>query len=99
MFHHIVLMRLSGIDDAFHRRVAAYSARIRAELPYVRNYAFAPNVAGRSAGYDWAVLSSFDTAADHDLYQVAAVHQEMKAYMTPFIEALVVCDAETEAEA
>lgn len=99
MFHHIVLMRLSGIDDAFHRQVAAYVERVHAELPYVRGYAFAPNRAARAAGYDWAVLSSFDTADDHDRYQASAVHQEMKAYMTPFIDAVIACDAETEAGA
>ena len=97
MFHHIVLMRLSGIDAAFHRQVAVYVARIHAELPYVRGYAFVPNRADRAAGYDWAVLSSFDTEEDHDRYQGSAVHREMKAYMASFIEAMVVCDAETRA--
>lgn len=97
MFHHIVLMRLSGIDAAFHRQVAAYVARVRAELPYVRSYAFVPNRADRGEGYDWAVLSSFDTEEDHDRYQASAVHREMKAYMAPFIAALIACDAETQA--
>ena len=94
MLHHIVLMRLSGIDDTFHSRVNSYVERVRSELPYVRSYAFLPNRADRSAGYDWAVLSTFDTIGDHERYQASPVHQEMKTYMTPFIDALISCDAE-----
>lgn len=95
MFHHLVLIRLKGDDAAFHERVAAYVERIRAELPYVRQYDFVPNKADRAGGYDWAVISAFDSSEDHDRYQVSDVHQEMKAYMTPFIESLIACDAET----
>lgn len=94
MFHHMVLMRLSGIDAAFHRRVKVYVKRVRSELPYVRSYDFGPNRSERSHGYDWAVLSTFDSVEDHDRYQVSAAHQEMKAYMTPFIDALIACDFE-----
>ncbi|MBZ0124477.1 MAG: Dabb family protein [Roseovarius sp.] len=92
MFHHVVLMRLSGIDAEFHSRVAAYAERVRSELPNVRSYAFVPNSSARSAGYDWAVLSAFDTVEDHDRYQDSAVHREMKTYMTPFIDDLIACD-------
>ncbi len=92
MFHHIVLMRIAGADAEFHSRVEAYAERIRRELPYVRSYTYGPNRADRSGGYDWAVLSTFETSDDHDRYQVSELHQEMRAYMTPFIEALIACD-------
>lgn len=92
VFYHVVMMRLKGADDAFHARVDDYVRRVRAELPYVRDYRYGRNVAGRARGYDWAVVATFDTSADHDRYQVSPVHQDMKAYMTPFIEDLVVCD-------
>lgn len=83
VFHHIVLMRLSGIDAAFHRHVMGYVERVRLELPYVRSYAFGPNLSNRSLGFDWAVLSTFDTAKDHDRYRISAIHQEMRSYMAP----------------
>lgn len=95
MFNHIVLMRLSGADAEFHRCVEDYAARVRNELSYVRGYAYAPNLADRSGGYDWVITSTFDTAQDHDRYQVSAVHVEMKGYMAPFIEALIACDLKT----
>lgn len=95
MYQHIVLLRLIGIDADFHARIANYVQRMPVELLYVRSYAFCANEASRSAGYDWAVLSSFDSSEDHDRYQISDIHQEMKAYMTPFIEDLVVFDGYT----
>lgn len=92
MFYHVVMMRLKGDDDAFHARVGEYVRRVRSELSYVRDYRYGRNVAGRAKGYDWVVAATFDTSADHDRYQVSPAHQEMKAYMTPFIDDLVVCD-------
>jgi hypothetical protein len=92
MFYHIVMLRLAGADDAVHARIRDFVARVRHELDYVRDYHFSRNVADRGKGYDWAVVGTFDTSADHDRYQVSPVHQEMKAFMTPYIADLVVCD-------
>jgi hypothetical protein len=96
MFHHIVMMNLRDPDRAFHDQVNAFVARIRREVPYVRAYHYGRNVASRAQGYDWAVLAIFDSSADHDRYQVSPAHQEMKAFMTPHIADVVVCDHDTE---
>lgn len=92
MYYHVVLMRLTDADDAFLAAIRAYEGRIRRELPYVRDYHFGRNVASRAQGYDWIVIGTFDKAADHDRYQVSPVHQDMKAFMTPHIADIVVCD-------
>lgn len=92
MFYHVVMMRLTDADDAFLARVGGYADRIRRELAYVRDYRFGRNVASRAKDYAWAVIGTFDSAADHDRYQVSAVHQEMKAFMAPHIADMVVCD-------
>jgi hypothetical protein len=92
MFYHVVLMRLSGVDDAFLARVRDYEERIRRELPYVRDYQFGRNVAARAKGYEWTVIGSFENSTDHDRYQISPVHQEMKAFMGPHITDIVVCD-------
>jgi len=98
MFFHIVVMRLAPDADAdFHARVAGYVARVRSELDYVRTYDFGRNGADRGHGYDWAVIGTFDSGADHDRYQVSPVHLEMKAFMVPHIAELVVCDLDTAA--
>lgn len=58
MFYHVVLMRLTGADDPFLSRVREYDARVRRELPYVRDHQFGRNVASRANGYDWAVIGN-----------------------------------------
>jgi hypothetical protein len=92
MFYHVVLMRLTDADDAFLARVRGFAERIRRELPYVRDYQFGRNAADRARGLDWTVIATFGNSAEHDRYQVSPVHQEMKAFMTPHIADIVVCD-------
>ncbi|MCP1337853.1 Dabb family protein [Futiania mangrovi] len=94
MFVHVVMMRfVPDVDEAFHARVEAYARRIRAEAQGLLQYEYAVNDAERSQGYTHAVVSAFRTSADHDAYQVSAVHQEMKAFMSPAIAELAVCDS------
>lgn len=95
MFYHVVLMRLTDTDDAFLTRVRDYEERIRRELLYVRDYQFGRNIAARADGYDWTVIGTFESSADHDRYQVSPAHQEMKAFMSPHIAEIVVCDFDT----
>jgi quinol monooxygenase YgiN len=95
MFYHIVMMRLSErADAAFHARVEAYAERVRRECRGLLHYDYGSNLADRGGGYDRAMLSVFESSSAHDAYQVSPVHQEMKAYMTPFIADLVVCDSD-----
>jgi hypothetical protein len=95
MFYHAVLMKLSNTDPTTLARIAHYESRILAELAYVRDYRFGRNVASRSDGFDWAVVATFDSSADHERYQVSDVHQEMKAFMAQYITDLVVCDIDS----
>lgn len=96
MFFHIVMMRLTPDADAtVHTRIGGFVTRVRRELDYVHDYHFGRNIADRGKGYDWAVVGTFASSADHDRYQISAVHQEMKAFMTPYIADIVVCDFET----
>ena len=53
---------------------------------------FGRNVAARAKGFAWTVIGTFDSSADHDRYQVSALHQEMKAFMSPHIVDIAVCD-------
>lgn len=95
MFYHAVLMSLTDADAEFLARVEAYAARVRAELPYVRDYHFGPNLASRAGAYRWTVIATFDNEEDHERYQVSPVHQEMKVFMGPCIGQIVVCDVDT----
>lgn len=92
MYFHVVMMRLADADEACLSRIHHYAERIRRELPYVRDYHFGRNLASRAKGFAWAVIGTFDSSADHDRYQASALHQEMKAFVTPHIADIVVCD-------
>lgn len=92
MFHHIVMMQLTDANTSFFAQVAEFEARVLAELDYVRVYHFGSNLASRAKHYQWVVIAVFDSAADHERYQVSTVHQQMRAFMMPHIADLVVCD-------
>ena len=79
-------------DQTFFDKVGMFSQRIRAECRGVIAYDFGQNEAARSGGYTHAVVSLFSAAAAHDDYQVSSVHVDMKTYMSPFIQRIVVFD-------
>lgn len=92
MTFHVVMMRLTGADDAFLAHASHYAERVRRKLPHVRDYQFGRHVAARAKGFTWTVTGTFDSSTDHGLYQVSALHQEMKAFMSPHIADIVACD-------
>ena len=93
MFHQVVLMQFTAAaNQDFRDKVEAFCEQIRKSARNLRGYVFKPNLASRSDGLNWAVVGSFATSADHDTYQVSPVHQRMKAFMTPYISRIVVCD-------
>jgi len=93
MFHHVVLMQFGArADRAFFATVEAYAVKIRASTSNLGRYVFGPNLASRSDGLTHAIVGSFATSADHDAYQASPVHQEMKAFMAPYLARIVVCD-------
>lgn len=95
MFYHVVLMQFrKDADASFLRRVEHYVARVRAECPDVLTYGLVDNVAARSDGLTHGIVGAFASSAAHDAYQVSPAHQEMKAYMSPFIARIVVLDGE-----
>mgnify|MGYP000096828468 CR=1 FL=1 len=95
MFYHVVMMRFTEAADAeFHRQVEEFAGRIRRECGGLIHYDYGTNVASRGKGFDRVVLAVLESSAAHDRYQVSEAHQAMKAYMTPFISDLVVCDAD-----
>lgn len=97
MFHHVVLMKFGGnADQQFFAKVEAYCERIRAASPKPERYIFSRNIASRADGLDYGIVASFSSAKDHDAYQISDVHQEMKSYMSPLIERIVVCDIDED---
>ncbi|MDH5857926.1 Dabb family protein [Lampropedia aestuarii] len=76
----------------FFAQVQAFAKRILQECTGVQLYHFGANEADRSSGYSHAVVSVFESSAEHDRYQISPAHVEMKAYMGPFIQRIAVYD-------
>lgn len=97
MFHHVVLMEFTAeADRRFLDQVEAFAERVRRAAPNLLRYVFSRNIASRSDGLTYGIVSTFVSSADHDAYQVSDVHQQMKAYMTPYIARIVVCEIDEE---
>lgn len=97
MFHHVVLMKFSErADPAFHAEVESFCERLRHGTPKPQRYVYHRNLASRSDGLTHGIVTVFESAADHDRYQVSPTHQAMKAFMTPYIERIVVCDIDED---
>ena len=93
MYQHIVLMQFNNrVDGHFFRTVDEYVLRVKNECEGVLLYHFGENIADRSQGYTHATSSSFIDSATHDAYQVSPAHMAMKAFMTGYIERVVVYD-------
>lgn len=95
MFYHVVLLNLKGLGPDSLFSLNGFASRMRDELPYVREFYFGVNKASRAGKYGWTVVATFDNDGDHERYQASAVHQEMKAFLGPFIVDIVVADVET----
>ncbi|MFA5539393.1 MAG: Dabb family protein [Gemmobacter sp.] len=98
MFYHIVMMTFTPeADGAFFGRVEHYARRVRAECADVATYAMTGNVASRGDGLTHALVGVFRSSQAHDDYQISPAHVEMKAFMSPFIDRIVVLDGEVPA--
>lgn len=97
MFHHVVLMKFrESADAAFFDRVEKYAEELRRVTPNMHRYVFKQNIASRADGLTHGIIATFESSADHDGYQVSPVHVEMRDYMAPVIERIVVCDIDEE---
>lgn len=99
-FYHVVLLKLgAGADQAYHDKVNDYCRQIRASVDGVLSYDYEANTASRAKGFSHAVVARFVDEAAHDAYQTCPLHVDMKNFMAPMIEELVVLDCVTGAAA
>ncbi len=95
MFLHVVLLEFHETADAdFFKAVQWHAGRIRSECKNLLMYDFRPNLADRSDGLNYAVVSGFTDSAAHDAYQVCAAHEAMKNFIMPHIKRITVFDGD-----
>lgn len=94
MFSHTVLLKLGPSFD--ESRLAEFESLADAVLKRdgVHHYALVPNEARSAGGYNYFLFSTFADRASFDAYDRDELHDRIKAFLAPFVEALVVADGE-----
>lgn len=93
MINHIVLMNLNHkVDEDVVKELQSYGNRIREQIKEVRHYEIVQNIANGKKGFDWAILSKFDSEADMQTYKATELHQNFVAFCDPFTEDLLFLD-------
>jgi hypothetical protein len=98
MFFHIVLLKFNEkADDSFHREAQQHAKRVKRECSDLVLFHLGENLASRSRGYSHTLVSSFTNSEAHDRYQSSDVHQEMKRFLAPYTDSMVVHDGNVPA--
>ena len=93
MIDHVVLMKLNErADVAVIETMQVHVATIRDGVGEVRSYELVPNIAAGGKGYNWAILSSFDSEAEMERYKVHPLHREFVAAADPYTEDFLTLD-------
>ena len=93
MINHIVLMNLKSpptIDVA--DKLKYYAKRINNEINQVRSYQITPNIAKGNQGLNWAIISSFDSELEMQVYKETELHKEFVSFCDPITEDILFLD-------
>ena len=98
MIHHNVLMKLNDkANDEIIAIMQKYITQIRDQVDEVCSYRLVPNIAAGNKGYNWTILSSFNSTVDIDRYKATPLHQEFVKFCSPYEEDVVSLDYVSEA--
>ena len=93
MINHIVMMNLNEQKDPdLGKELQSYANRIREEISEVRHYEIVPNIANGDNGFNWAIISKFDSEEAMQTYKDTPLHQAFVAYCDPLTEDLLFLD-------
>jgi len=98
MIHHNVLMKLNDkANDEVIAIMQKYITQIRDQVGEVSSYSLVPNIAAGNKGFNWTILSSFNSIADIDSYKATPLHRELVSFCSPYEEDVVTLDYVDEA--
>ena len=87
MIHRIALLKLNANADAsVIEMLQTHVAAIRDGGTGARSYDLVPNLATDDRGFNWAILSSFDTVEDMERYKDHPLHKDLMAATGPYEE-------------
>jgi hypothetical protein len=88
-YFHILFYRYRGDAAAVDARMEDYFGRFRREVPGVVDAQYGRNLSGFARDYTHLRLTAFESYAAHMAYQVAALHDEIAAYILPRADVIV----------
>ena len=97
MFHHTVLLCLEKTADTeFLARMRKFEAAVRSSCKGVVRYHLVRNEAATRKEFEHALFSAFESYSSFVEYDRSALHDEIKAFLRPYIKDLVVADGSDE---
>ncbi len=69
-----------------------YDERIRNEIDQVRSYQITQNIAEGNQGFNWAIISSFDSESEMKIYKETGLHKEFVSFCDPITEDILFLD-------
>ncbi|GMW01254.1 MAG: hypothetical protein AMXMBFR84_23910 [Candidatus Hydrogenedentota bacterium] len=94
-FRHVVLFRWNqGITPEILNKISDGLREMRDRIPVVREMVWGENVPAnlRNEGFTHCLVVSFNTEADHDIYQAHPQHDAFRALIAPYKEHVTVID-------
>ena len=95
VYSHTVLVNLGPAADAtFFTKLRQFESAVRTSCAGVMEYRFATNEATSKKGFDHVLFSTFESRAAFVAYDRSALHGEIKDFLRPYVEDLVVADGD-----
>ncbi len=93
MINHIVLMNINNkAGENIIGELQHYGNRIRETILEVQHYEIIRNEANGSKGFNWAIISKFDSESDMQTYKENNLHQEFVSFLDPFTDDILFLD-------
>ncbi len=95
MYNHTVLLSLGPAADAtFFSKLQQFESAVRTSCAGVVVYRFSINEATSRKGFGHVLFSAFESRAAFVAYDRSALHGEMKDFLRPYVDDLVVADGD-----
>ena len=95
MYSHTVLLNLGpAADAAFFAKLRQFESAVRTSCAGVVEYRFSTNEATSKKGFGHVLFSAFESRAAFVAYDRSALHVEMKDFLRPYVDDLMVADGD-----
>ena len=95
MITHVVCFKLKERNEETATIIKEKLTSLQGRVPTLRSIEVGVDVLGSARSYDVVLISTFQSMADLDAYQVHPYHQEVSSYIRSVSENIIAVDYET----